>query len=161
MVTWLYDKRDDFDFRIANFPFISSNIPESSAYGDNISQLISYAWACSSYADFIDRGRILTKNLLNKIEDSFMIDAMLYYNIPILPFRSFVCVCDLVLFWCVLRIPVLTSPDMTGYALDSTQVQFALLGHLFTHLGFPECPCCLDLNICSRFCHVYGLMLLD
>ena len=28
-----YDKRDDFDFRIVNFPYLSSKIPESPAYG--------------------------------------------------------------------------------------------------------------------------------
>ena len=31
--TRLYDKRDDFDFPIVNFPFLSSNNPESPAYG--------------------------------------------------------------------------------------------------------------------------------
>ena len=37
--------------------------------------------------------------------------------------------------------------------LDSTagvwsqQVKFTLPRHLFTHLGFPECPCCLQCNI--------------
>ena len=29
----LYDKRDDFNFNIVNFPFLSSNIPQSSSYG--------------------------------------------------------------------------------------------------------------------------------
>jgi hypothetical protein len=29
----LYDKRDDFDFAIVNFPFLCSNIPLSPAYG--------------------------------------------------------------------------------------------------------------------------------
>ena len=29
----LYDKRDDFNFHITNFPFLSSNIPSSQAYG--------------------------------------------------------------------------------------------------------------------------------
>ena len=28
-----YDKCDDFDFLIVNFPYLSSNIPESPAYG--------------------------------------------------------------------------------------------------------------------------------
>jgi len=28
-----YDKRDDFNFPIVNFPFISSNIPAAPAYG--------------------------------------------------------------------------------------------------------------------------------
>ena len=31
--TSLYDKRDDFNFRITNFPFLGSNIPSSPAYG--------------------------------------------------------------------------------------------------------------------------------
>ena len=38
--TKLYDKRDDFNFPIVNFPFICSNIPATSAYGVYISQLI-------------------------------------------------------------------------------------------------------------------------
>ena len=29
----LYDERDDFNFNIVNFPFLSSNIPQSQAYG--------------------------------------------------------------------------------------------------------------------------------
>jgi hypothetical protein len=35
--TKLYDKRDDFNFPIVNFPFISSNIPAAPAYGVYIS----------------------------------------------------------------------------------------------------------------------------
>ena len=41
--TRLYDKRDDFNFHIVNFPFLSSNIPSSPSYGVYISQLIRYA----------------------------------------------------------------------------------------------------------------------
>ena len=33
-----YDKKDDFDFPIINFPFMSSNIPAELAYGVDISQ---------------------------------------------------------------------------------------------------------------------------
>jgi hypothetical protein len=47
--TQLYDKRDDFNFSIVNFPYLCSNIPASSAYGVYISQLIRYARACSAY----------------------------------------------------------------------------------------------------------------
>ena len=39
----LYDKRDDFDFAIANFQFICSNIPAAPAYGEYLSQLIRYS----------------------------------------------------------------------------------------------------------------------
>ena len=53
--TSFYDKLDDFNFHITNFPFLSSNIPFSPAYGVFISQLIRYAIACSSYECFILR----------------------------------------------------------------------------------------------------------
>jgi len=53
--TILYDKCDDFTFPIVNFPFISSNIPASSAYGVNISQVMRYSRACAQYSDFLDR----------------------------------------------------------------------------------------------------------
>ena len=40
LTTTLYDKHDDFNFAIINFPFLCSNIPFSPAYGVHISQLI-------------------------------------------------------------------------------------------------------------------------
>ena len=52
LCTRLYDKRDDFDFPIVNFPFLSSNIPALPAFGVFISQLIRYARACTTYKDF-------------------------------------------------------------------------------------------------------------
>ena len=62
----LYDKRDDFNFPIVNFPFICSNISAASAYGVYISQLIRYSRACGSYQDFLDRELLLTRKLLNQ-----------------------------------------------------------------------------------------------
>ena len=47
--TKLYDKRDDFNFPIVNFPCICSNIPAAPAYGVYISQLIRDSRACGSY----------------------------------------------------------------------------------------------------------------
>ena len=64
--TSIYDKRDDFNFHITNFPFLSSNIPSSPAYGVFISQLIRYALACSSYKCFILRARRLSSKLLKQ-----------------------------------------------------------------------------------------------
>ena len=64
--TSIYDKRDDFNFNITNFPFLSSNIPSSPAYGVFISQLIRYARACSSYECFILRARRLSSKLLKQ-----------------------------------------------------------------------------------------------
>ena len=64
--TSLYDKRDDFNFHITNFPFPSSNIPSSPAYGVFISQLIRYARACSSYECFILKAARLSSKLLGQ-----------------------------------------------------------------------------------------------
>ena len=38
--TKIYDKRDDFDFGIVNFPFLDGDVPRSTSYGVCISQLI-------------------------------------------------------------------------------------------------------------------------
>ena len=64
--TSLYEKRGDFNFHITNFPFPSSNIPSSPAYGVYISQLIRYAMACSSYECFILRLVRLSNKLLGQ-----------------------------------------------------------------------------------------------
>ena len=64
--TSIYDKRNDFNFHITNFPFLSSNISSSSAYGVFISQLIRYARACSLFECFIPRARQLSSNLLKQ-----------------------------------------------------------------------------------------------
>ena len=68
--TKLYDKRDDFNFPIVNFPFLDSNIPSSPAYGVFISQLIRYARACSDYNDFKARCKILTSKLAKQGYDN-------------------------------------------------------------------------------------------
>ena len=41
--TKIYDKRDDFDFDIVNFPFLDGDVPGSTSYGNYISQLIRFA----------------------------------------------------------------------------------------------------------------------
>ena len=64
--TSLYDKCDDFNFHITNFPFLSSNIPSLPAYGVFISQLIRYARDCSSYESFILRAARLSSKLLGQ-----------------------------------------------------------------------------------------------
>ena len=64
--TSLYDQRDDFNFHITNFPFLSSNISSSPAFGVYISQLIRYARACCSYVCFILRAVRLSNKLLGQ-----------------------------------------------------------------------------------------------
>ena len=63
--TNLYDKRDDFDFHIVNFPFLSSHIPSHPSYGVYISQLIRYARCCSYYDDFRHRHKMLVERLVS------------------------------------------------------------------------------------------------
>ena len=62
----LYDKNDYFNFDIVNFPFLSSNIPQSPAYGVFVSQLIRYTRASSLNDDFIMRSQLLTSKLLRQ-----------------------------------------------------------------------------------------------
>ena len=38
--TKIYDKRDDFDFEIVNFPFLDGDVPRTTSYGVYISQLL-------------------------------------------------------------------------------------------------------------------------
>ena len=53
--TKIYDKRDDFDFEIVNYPFLDGDVPRSTSYGVYISQLIRFARASSYVADFNTR----------------------------------------------------------------------------------------------------------
>ena len=64
--TKIYDKRDDFDFEIVNFPFLDGDVPRSTSYGVYISQLIRFARASSYVADFNTRNRLLTQKLLKQ-----------------------------------------------------------------------------------------------
>ena len=59
----VYDKREDFNFKIVNFPYLDSNIPRNPAYGVYISQLVRYARICSRKDDFIYRHRRLSLKL--------------------------------------------------------------------------------------------------
>ena len=64
--TSIYDERDDFNYYITNFPFMSSNIPSSPAYCVFISQFIHYDRAYSSYECFILRARRLSRKLIKQ-----------------------------------------------------------------------------------------------
>ena len=64
--TKIYDKRDDFDFEIVNFPFLDGDVPRSTSYGVYISQLIRFARASSIVADFNTRNKLLTQKLLKQ-----------------------------------------------------------------------------------------------
>ena len=62
----MYDKRDDFDFDIVNFPFLDGDVARHPSYGVYISQLIRFARVCSHVDDFNTRNKCLTAKLLKQ-----------------------------------------------------------------------------------------------
>ena len=62
----IYDKRDDFDFDIVNFPFLGGDVPYRPSNGVYIYQLIRFARVCSHVDDFNTRNKCLTAKLLKK-----------------------------------------------------------------------------------------------
>ena len=62
----IYDKQDDFDFAIVNYPHLDGDVPRATSYGINISQLIRFARACSAVEDFYVRNRTITENLFKQ-----------------------------------------------------------------------------------------------
>ena len=64
--TKIYDKRDDFDFDIINFPFLDGEVPRCTAHGVYISQLIRFARASSNLCDFNCCNKALSAKLLRQ-----------------------------------------------------------------------------------------------
>ena len=62
----IYDKRDNFDFDIVNFPCLDGDVPHSTSYGVYISQLIRFARVSSHVADFNACNKCLTAKLLQQ-----------------------------------------------------------------------------------------------
>ena len=62
----VYDKRDDFDFDIVDFPFLDGEVPHSASYGVYISQLIRFARVSGHVVGFGARGGSLTAKLLQQ-----------------------------------------------------------------------------------------------
>ena len=49
----IYDRGDDFNFEIVNFPFLDGDAPRSPSYGVFISQLFRFARVCSNVDDLM------------------------------------------------------------------------------------------------------------
>ena len=64
--TKIYDKRDDFDFDIVNFPFLDGDVPRSASYGVYISELIRFARVSSHVDDFNTHNKVLQQNFSDK-----------------------------------------------------------------------------------------------
>ena len=62
----IYDKRDDLNFEIVNFPFFDGDVPRSPSYDEYISQHIRFARVCSNVDDFNNRNLFLTVKLLKQ-----------------------------------------------------------------------------------------------
>ena len=65
-LTNVYDKRDNFNFKIVNFPFLNSNIPTRPAYGVYMSQLVRIGRICCDYSSFVKRHYIMTSKLVKQ-----------------------------------------------------------------------------------------------
>ena len=64
--TKIYDKRDDFNFDIVNFPFLDGDVPQRPSYCVYISQLIRFARASSHVTDFNNHNKFLTAKLFKQ-----------------------------------------------------------------------------------------------
>ena len=66
MKSKIYDKRDDFDFDIVNFPFLDGDVPRSASYGVYISPHIRFARVSSHVDDVSTRNKVLAAKLLRQ-----------------------------------------------------------------------------------------------
>ena len=62
----LYDKRDEFQFDIVNYPHMDSNIPLGPAYGVYVSRLIAFARVCTNFENFDSRHSTLFVKLVKQ-----------------------------------------------------------------------------------------------
>ena len=62
----IYDKRDDFNFEIVNFPFLDRDVPRSLSYGVYIYNWYVSATVCSNVDNFNNRNKFLTSMLLKQ-----------------------------------------------------------------------------------------------
>ena len=54
----MYDKRDDFNFEIVNFPFLDGDVPRSPSYGIYILKLVRFVRLCCYVDDFNNRSQM-------------------------------------------------------------------------------------------------------
>ena len=64
--TSVYDKRDDFGFPIANFPWLSRDVPRLPSYGVYISQLVRFTRCCTIVSVFNSKTLQITSELLTQ-----------------------------------------------------------------------------------------------
>ena len=69
-----YDKRNDFDFKVVNYPNLAGNIPPSQSYGVFISQLLRFCNVNSSFKNFVSDVQHMVHTLCNQ---NFQYDTLL------------------------------------------------------------------------------------
>ena len=106
IIVKVYDKRDDYNFEIVNYPHLSSNIPLKAAYGVFSSQIIRYARICSLEQDLENSIKALVGKLVKK---GYSIEGLKYAaktcfrrhpwildHVSIRPYRKFLDSCIVV-----------------------------------------------------------------
>ena len=76
--TKIYDKRDDFDFDIVNFPFLDGDVPHSASYGVYNSQLIRFTRVSSHVDDFNTRNKAL--DLTESVSEGFESSSLTHHR---------------------------------------------------------------------------------
>ena len=61
-----YNKQDDFNFGMVNFPFLDGDVPRRPSYGVYISQFIRFARTSLHVNNFNNRNKFLTAKLLKQ-----------------------------------------------------------------------------------------------
>ena len=59
-----YDKRNDFDFDVVNYPNLHGNIPKASSYGVYVSQLVRFVDININFNNFVNDVNKLTKTFI-------------------------------------------------------------------------------------------------
>ena len=62
----VYDKRDDFSFKIVQYPSTESNVPSEQIYNIFASQLIRYIRVCNNKTSLVERTQLLASTLRGK-----------------------------------------------------------------------------------------------
>ena len=63
--TKIYDKRDDFKFKINKFPNISGNTHAKRSHGIVVSQLLRFCKVCNDFDDFINVTKCMIHQCMN------------------------------------------------------------------------------------------------
>ena len=67
----LFDKRNDFDFNVISYPFLSGNIPKIPTYGVYVSQLIRF---CNVSSESMQKAVLNLNNKLRK--QGFVVETL-------------------------------------------------------------------------------------